>query len=104
ANLELMKRANEGKLVMTSLSIWRQDRALASVRDPAELTRLPAEEREEWQQLWADVAAQIAIDPLEQGHIQAARGQWNRAADGYASYSRVLKRGPTYGHFWFEYA
>jgi len=104
ANLDLMKRANEGKVVMTSLSTWQRDRALASVREPAELTRLPAEERQQWQQLWADVAAQLAVDPLEQGRIQAARGQWNRAADGYASYIRVLKHGPTDGHFWLEYA
>jgi tetratricopeptide (TPR) repeat protein len=104
ANLDLMKRANEGKVVMSSLSTWQQDRALASVRDPAALTRLPAEEREQWQQLWADVAAQIALDPLEQGRIQAARGRWNQAADGYFSYFRVLKHGPTDGHFWFEYA
>jgi tetratricopeptide (TPR) repeat protein/tRNA A-37 threonylcarbamoyl transferase component Bud32 len=104
ANLELMKRANEGKVAMASLSTWQQERALASVRDPAELARLPAELREQWQQLWAEVAAQTAVDPLEQGRIEAARGQWNRAADGYASYFRVLKHNPTDGHFWFEYA
>jgi tetratricopeptide (TPR) repeat protein len=45
-----------------------------------------------------------AIDPLEQGRINAARGQWNQAADGYASYSRILKHNPTDGHFLFEYA
>jgi tetratricopeptide (TPR) repeat protein len=104
ANLELMRRANEGTGVMPSITAWQQDPALASVRDPAELTKLPAEEREQWQQLWGDVAAHIAIDPLEQGNLQAARGQWRRATDAYASYSRVLKPGPTYGHFWFEYA
>jgi tetratricopeptide (TPR) repeat protein len=59
ANLELMRRANEGKLVMTSLATWQQDRALSSVREAAELTKLPAEEREQWQQLWAEVAARL---------------------------------------------
>jgi tetratricopeptide (TPR) repeat protein len=104
ANLEMIKQANHGKLVMTSLSTWQQERALASVRNPAELATLPTEEREAWQQLWADVAALIAIHPLEQAYVQAARGQWNLAADAYARYSRIIKPGPTYGHFWFEYA
>jgi tetratricopeptide (TPR) repeat protein len=104
ANLELMKRANEGKVVMTSHSTWQPDRDLASVRDPVEMTKLPAEVREQWQQLWVEVAAQPAVDPLEQGRMQAARGQWNRAADGYASYFRALKHDPTDGHFWYEYA
>jgi tetratricopeptide (TPR) repeat protein len=101
ANLDLIKPADEGKVVMTFLSSWQQERALASVRDSAELNRLPAEERKEWQQFWADVAAHIAIDPLEQGLIQAARGQWNRAA---ACYAQLLRSSPTYRHYWFEYA
>jgi hypothetical protein len=49
-------------------------------------TTVAAEEREAWQQLWADVAAQIAVDPLEQGRIRTGRGQWKGAADGYARY------------------
>jgi tetratricopeptide (TPR) repeat protein len=104
ANLELIKQANHGKLVMTSLSTWQQERAFASVRNPAELATLPTEEREAWQQLWVDVAAIIAVHPLEQAYVQAARGQWNLAADAYARYSRVIKPGPTYSHFCFEYA
>jgi tetratricopeptide (TPR) repeat protein len=63
---------------------------------------LPDAERAQWQSLWADVAAQLAADPLEQGRAHAARQHWAPAADGY---SRALKVGPTNeGHFWFEYA
>jgi serine/threonine-protein kinase len=36
---------------------WRQDGALAGVRDAAALANLPQAERAEWQKLWADVAA-----------------------------------------------
>jgi serine/threonine-protein kinase len=39
------------------LTLWREDPNLAGVRDPEELKRLPQEEREAWQKLWADVAA-----------------------------------------------
>jgi tetratricopeptide (TPR) repeat protein len=36
---------------------WQTDPDLAGVREPAELARLPAEERQAWQKLWVDVAA-----------------------------------------------
>jgi tetratricopeptide (TPR) repeat protein len=66
------------------------------------LAKLPDEERQQWQRLWADVSALVAADPLEQGRAFAARGDWTMAADCYA---RALKRIPTDdGHFWFEYA
>jgi tetratricopeptide (TPR) repeat protein len=85
-----------------SVPDWQRDAALVGVRDPAQLAKLPDAEREQWQQFWADVAAVIALEPMEQGRTSAARREWARAADGYA---RALKRGPTDdGHFWFEYA
>jgi tetratricopeptide (TPR) repeat protein len=63
---------------------------------------LPDAEREHWQRLWADVAALIAADPLEQGRAHAARREWRQAAD---CYPKVLKLAPTdIGHFWFEHA
>jgi tetratricopeptide (TPR) repeat protein len=72
------------------------------VRDPAELAKLPDAERKEWQRLWADVAALVAADPLEQGRAHAGRRDWAQAADDYA---RALKRGRTNdGHILFEYA
>ena len=103
ANLELTaKLRNDGKVLGWSLATWLSDPALASVRDPAALAKLPDAERESWQRLWTDVAASIAADPLEQGREHAARRQWDRAVDDYA---RSLTRGPTEsGHFWFEYA
>jgi serine/threonine-protein kinase len=103
ANLEMTTRMlNEGKAVDWSLSTWHTDPALASVRDQAALAKLPDAEREQWQRLWADVAAHVAADPLEQGRARAGRRDWAGAAEGYAW---ALKRGPTDdGHFWFEYA
>jgi hypothetical protein len=43
-----------------SLSAWQKDPALAGVRDRDGLAKLPDAEREQWQRLWADVAAVIA--------------------------------------------
>ena len=103
ANLELTtKLRNDGMVLTLSLSTLLSDRALASVRDPAALAKLPDVEREPWQRLWMEVAALIAADPVEQGQGRAARRQWDRAIDSYA---RSFTRGPTEnGHFWFEYA
>ncbi len=96
---ELLKR---GKAVDWSLAAWQTEPTLAGVRDWDALAKLPDAERDQWQRLWADVAAQVAADPLGQGRAQAARREWARAADGYA---RALKHGPTDdGNFWFEYA
>jgi serine/threonine-protein kinase len=43
--------------VQQVLRHWQTDADLAGVREPAELARLPAEERQTWQKLWADVDA-----------------------------------------------
>src|SRR5258708_30455970 len=75
---------------------------MAGVRAPVELEKLPDDEREQWEGLWADVAALVAAAPLERGRARAAGGDWAHAADGYA---RAVKGGPTDdGHFWFESA
>jgi tetratricopeptide (TPR) repeat protein len=71
------------------------------VRDREALAKLPAAEREQWQRLWADLAALVAADPLEQGRLHAARRSWNKAADCYA---RALERGAPDGDLCFEYA
>jgi serine/threonine-protein kinase len=103
ANLELTtKLLHEGKALAWSVAVWQTDPALASVREPAALAKLPDAERAEWQRFWADVAAIVATDPRGEGQVFAARQEWAKAADAYA---RALKRGPTdNGHFWFEYA
>jgi tetratricopeptide (TPR) repeat protein len=102
ADLKLAtKMLGDGQLLAQSVANWQTDSTLASVRDPEALAKLPAAQRDEWQQLWADVAA-IANNPLAQARGNAARGEWSRAAAGYA---QCLKRGSTDdGHFWFEYA
>jgi tetratricopeptide (TPR) repeat protein len=43
--------------VQQVLRHWQTDADLVGVREPAELARLPAEERQAWQKLWADVDA-----------------------------------------------
>jgi tetratricopeptide (TPR) repeat protein/tRNA A-37 threonylcarbamoyl transferase component Bud32 len=84
-----------------SLSSWQTDPALASVRDGAALTKLPAAERQQWQRFWADVAALLTADALDPV-AQAARRKWDKAA---GCYKRALERDATDGgHFWFEYA
>jgi serine/threonine-protein kinase len=103
ADLALRTKLFEsGKSVAAGLTFWQKDTDLAGVRDPAALAKLPADEREQWQRLWVDVAALVAADPLEQGRARAARRDWAQAADRYA---RALKGGPTNdGHILFEYA
>ena len=100
--LKACKLADLQALSGWSLSGWQTDPALAGVRDGAALTKLPDAEREQWQRLWADVAARLGADPLDQGMAHAARQEWAKAA---ACYKRVLERdAPEGGHFWFEYA
>jgi serine/threonine protein kinase/tetratricopeptide (TPR) repeat protein len=96
------KRREAGELEGWSLATWQKDADLAGVRDEARLAELPTEERKEWRRLWADLAALIDSDPLEQGRRHAARREWAKAAEEYA---RALKVAPMQdGHFWFEYA
>jgi serine/threonine-protein kinase len=97
-----IKLINNGTGQWSSFVTWQTDPALASVREPNELAKLPDTEREQWQRLWADVAAEIESDPPIRAPERAAHGDWAEAADSYA---RTLARGPIHdGHFWFEYA
>src|SRR5262249_56367012 len=73
-----------GKSVDRRVTIWQTERALASVRDPAGLAKLPDAERQQWGRFWADAAALLAADPLEQGRFHAARRRWDQAAGGHA--------------------
>ena len=43
--------------VNTSLQFLQHAKSLSSVRDPAELARLPQDEREEWSKFWNEVQA-----------------------------------------------
>jgi serine/threonine protein kinase/tetratricopeptide (TPR) repeat protein len=44
-----------GRALGTALALWRSVPALAWVRDPDQLARLPAGERQAWQALWEEV-------------------------------------------------
>jgi eukaryotic-like serine/threonine-protein kinase len=99
ASLEL---AANGKGRDAFLPDWQRDPTFAAVRNPQALATLPGTEREEWQRLWADVAAAIAADPLAQGQLHIAHREWKQAADCYA---RRLALSPTdNGLVWYEYA
>jgi len=96
------KLVNNGQAQASSLAMWQTDPVLASVREPGELAKLPDTERGQWQRFWADVAAEIATDPVRQFRERAAQRDWAGAA---SSYARTLARGPNNdGQFWFEYA
>jgi serine/threonine-protein kinase len=43
--------------VQWAMRQWLDDRSLAGIRDAAALAKLPADERAEWERIWADVAA-----------------------------------------------
>ncbi len=51
-----------------ALRHWQQDADLASVRDPQALAALPADERGEWEKLWAEVAYRL-------WRLDAAKGE-----------------------------
>jgi tetratricopeptide (TPR) repeat protein len=42
-------------LIASRLRLWRRHPNLSSVRDPASVAKLPAEEQRAWQQFWTDV-------------------------------------------------
>ncbi len=66
ADLALWAKRVEGRSdearrqARAALGRWRQSEGLACVRGPEALAALPAEEREGWRKLWADVDALLA--------------------------------------------
>jgi tetratricopeptide (TPR) repeat protein len=84
---------------------WQRDENLAGVRVESALARLPRDEREAWQTLWADVAALAARDPaalLDQARAHVGRREWKKAV---ACYAEAFDLKPTDdGDLWFEYA
>jgi tetratricopeptide (TPR) repeat protein len=103
ASLNLViKLVDSGRGQPSSLFTWENEPVLSAVRDPPELAKLPAAEREQWRHFWAIVGAEIVTDPVTQARERAAQGDWSGAASKFA---RALARGPINdGHFWFEYA
>jgi serine/threonine protein kinase/Flp pilus assembly protein TadD len=57
ANGQLVVRGQpeDRRLVRQRLQHWQSDQNLASLRDPAVVARLTADEQEAWRQFWADV-------------------------------------------------
>jgi serine/threonine protein kinase/tetratricopeptide (TPR) repeat protein len=52
-------KADSRAKVQQTMRHWQTDSDLAGVRDPDGLAKLPDEERQAWQQLWADVASTL---------------------------------------------
>ncbi len=46
--------------IVRTLEYWEKDTALAGIRDPEALAKLPEEEQAAWKALWAEVAALLA--------------------------------------------
>jgi Flp pilus assembly protein TadD len=89
----------------TAVRSWQHDEDLAGVRDGPALARLPRDERQAWQALWADVAALAARDPaalFDRAQAHVGRREWKEAA---ACYAGGFGLEPTDdGGLWFEYA
>lgn len=60
-------RPRDQQAIGQALGRWRQDSDLASLRDPAALARLPADERQALTRLWADVDALETSQSLQSG-------------------------------------
>jgi tetratricopeptide (TPR) repeat protein len=52
----VVEQGKSQAVVVQRLTHWQQDPDFAGVRSPATLAGLPEAERQDWQQLWADVA------------------------------------------------
>jgi tetratricopeptide (TPR) repeat protein len=63
-------QANDPKLwpeARKALTFWKDDKGLASVRDPAWLAAMPLAERKGWEWLWRDVDAVLASISKQEG-------------------------------------
>ena len=101
ADLALRARLSGGKSVDRTPTNWQTEPALASVRDPAALAKLPDDERQQWGRFWADVAAA----PRRSPGTGPFRRRRPTGGTGGGRLCASLTRGQTDdGHFWFEYA
>jgi tetratricopeptide (TPR) repeat protein len=69
--------------ILQTLSNWRQDPDLAGSRDKAALAKLPAEERKEWQALWARVPEVRTVVPTSKEKGRRWRYTTQRPAKGW---------------------
>jgi serine/threonine protein kinase/Flp pilus assembly protein TadD len=56
----LNKEPKRSSLLVKTMRHWLDDQDFAGVRKPQALAKLPADERQAWQKLWADVAGSLA--------------------------------------------
>src|SRR5262249_22077432 len=66
----LARAAKEAKFrpgITARLRLWQRHPNLADVRDPAAIARLPDDERQAWEQFWADVNALLVKVQTEAG-------------------------------------
>jgi serine/threonine-protein kinase len=74
ADLAAWAKAADRALVRRTLTHWQQDADLAGVRDKQALAALPADERAEWEKLWAEVAGLLReTDTAQAGAAQAGK-------------------------------
>ncbi len=69
--------------VLAALSAWQQDADLAGVRDAAALAKLPGDERNEWQALWARVPDVRPVVPTSKEEGQKWRYTTAPPAEGW---------------------
>jgi serine/threonine-protein kinase len=92
-------------VAVKAVGAWQVDEDLAGVRDEQALTRLSADERQDWQALWAKVASLAESDPaalFAKARAHVARAEWAKAAGYYASGIELEPKDD--GDLWFEYA
>jgi len=84
---------------------YRRRENLPCVHEEQVLAKLPPEERQAWQELWAKVATLAAREPaaqFDQARTHVARLEWAKAA---ACYAAGIELEPTdNSEVWFEYA
>jgi serine/threonine-protein kinase len=105
ADRHRLGRPGDRTAAATAARAWQLDTDLAGVRDGPGLTRLPGDERQAWQALWADVAALAARDPVAlfaRARVQVAQREWTAAVASYAE--GVALEPSDDGDVWFEYA
>jgi serine/threonine-protein kinase len=98
-------KPGERTAAATAVRSWQHAEDLAGVRDGRELARLPGDERQAWQALWANVATLAARDPValfDRARAHVGRREWKNAV---ACYAEGFGLEPTDdGDLWFEYA
>ncbi|MGH7168901.1 MAG: tetratricopeptide repeat protein [Gemmataceae bacterium] len=104
AKLAEQNNAAANKAIQQRLALWRGDAALASVRDPEALDRLPDDERAACQSLWRDVedlATSMAIalkpdDAMASYNLGNALNHQGKFVEAEAAYRKAIALKPDY--------